>query len=202
MNLHYSLSLDLFGGEVSTNAANAFNSGIKGRYREAKLDGDHRLTDATYKVSSVVDAKIVTEDAPALTAINMRLRDDYVHDASGGVGRWNKIIEKAGVPFKLSLPHEGFHRQIGVFSSVSVTPEGEIIGKDTWEAQLGDWLPTKADGDFIQSLMVPCYTNPASSPDGSIRRRSASTTNPAISICATPHGIGASERLQAIASYG
>ena len=157
MNLHYSLSLDLFGGEVSTNAANAFNSGIKGRYREAKLDDDHRLTDATYKVSSVVDSRIVTEDAPALTAINMRLRDDYVHDASGGVGRWNKIIEKAGVPFKLSLPHEGFHRQIGVFSSVSVTPEGEIIGKDEWDAQSGDWLPTKADGDFIQSLMIPCY---------------------------------------------
>src|SRR6478752_4420914 len=32
LNLHYTLSLDLFGSEVSTNAANAFNTGIKGRY--------------------------------------------------------------------------------------------------------------------------------------------------------------------------
>ncbi len=157
LNLHYSLSLDLFGGEVSTNAANAFNSGIKGRYRENRLEDDHRLTDATYSVCNVAGSQIVAEDVPALTAINMRLRDDYVQDASGGIGRWNKIIDKTGIQFKLALPHEGFHRQIGVFSAVSVTPEGEIIGKDEWETRSIDWLPTKADGDFIQSLMKPCF---------------------------------------------
>jgi len=32
LNLHCSLSLDLFGNEISTNAANAFHSGIKGRF--------------------------------------------------------------------------------------------------------------------------------------------------------------------------
>src|SRR5258708_38257179 len=41
LNLHYSLSLDLFGSEVSTNAANAFNSGIKGRYHETQIKDDH-----------------------------------------------------------------------------------------------------------------------------------------------------------------
>ena len=43
LNLHYSLSLDLFGSEVSTNAANTFNAGIKGRFHETKIDDDHRL---------------------------------------------------------------------------------------------------------------------------------------------------------------
>src|SRR5437868_5755623 len=38
LNLHYSLSLDLFGSEVSTNAANAFNAGIKGRYKETQIE--------------------------------------------------------------------------------------------------------------------------------------------------------------------
>ena len=42
LNLHYSLSLDLFGSEVSTNAANAFNAGIKGRYRETQIEDDHQ----------------------------------------------------------------------------------------------------------------------------------------------------------------
>ena len=157
LNLHYTLSLDLFGQEISTNAANAFNSGIKGRYMEARIDDDHQLKDATYQVKTVKDGKIITEDAPALTAINMRLRDDYVRDAAGGVGRWNKIIEKAGIEFELMLPHEGFHRQIGVFSSVAVDPKGNIISAEDWEKRRGEWLPTKADGDFIQSLMVPCY---------------------------------------------
>jgi benzoyl-CoA 2,3-dioxygenase component B len=157
LNLHYTLSLDLFGQEVSTNAANAFNSGIKGRYHEHRIDDDHRLDDATYKVWNLVDGKLIQQEVPALTAINMRLRDDYIKDASGGIGRWNKVIEKAGVEFKFALPHEAFHRKIGVFSAAHFTPEGTAISEAEWEAKRDDWLPSKADGDFIQSLMKPCY---------------------------------------------
>lgn len=157
LNLHYSLSLDLFGQEVSTNAANAFNAGIKGRFGENRLQDDHQLNDDTYLVKSIVDGQIVTQDAPALTAINMRLRDDYIRDASGGIRRWNKVISKTGVEFELKLPDEAFHRKIGVFSAIHADPEGNLISQDSWDAQAGDWLPTKADGDFIQSLMVPCY---------------------------------------------
>ena len=157
LNLHYTLSLDLFGQEVSTNAANAFNSGIKGRYMEQRIDDDHQLQNDTYAVTSIVDSQIKTEDVPALTAINMRLRDDYVRDAAGGVGRWNKMIAKSGVEFALKLPHEGFHRQIGVFSSIAVDPDGNIISSEEWAQRQNEWLPNKEDGAYIQSLMVPCY---------------------------------------------
>jgi benzoyl-CoA 2,3-dioxygenase component B len=155
LNLHYTLSLDLFGQEVSTNAANAFNAGIKGRFLEHRIDDDHQLNDATYKVCDLVDGKLVQHDVPALTAINMRLRDDYTKDAAGGVGRWNKAIEKAGVEFQLKLPHESFNRKIGVFAGHTFDPEGNLIDGATYDAGLPDWLPSHADGDFIQSLMVP-----------------------------------------------
>ena len=154
-NLHYTLSLDLFGSEVSTNAANAFNAGIKGRYMEAKLDDDHKLQGQNYMVRRVEGERIVEEDVPALSAINMRLRDDYVKDAAGGIKRWNAVIKKAGIDFEITLPHEGFHRKIGTFANVPVTPEGEILDAATWEARKGEWLPTQADGDYIQSLMTP-----------------------------------------------
>ncbi len=157
LNLHYSLSLDLFGQEVSTNAANAFNSGIKGRFMEHRIDDDHKLSGDTYIVRNVVDGAIVEEEVPALTAINMRLRDDYVKDASGGVGRWNKAITKANIDFQLKLPHEAFHRQIGVFAAIKADPDGNLISDEQWQADAVDWLPTSADGDFIQSLMKPCY---------------------------------------------
>ena len=157
LNMHYTLSLDLFGQEVSTNAANAFNAGIKGRYMETRIDDDHQLNDDTYRVWDLVDGKAVQKEAPALTAINMRLRDDYTRDAAGGIGRWNKIIKRAGIDFTLSMPHEAFHRQIGVFSAIKADPEGNVIPDAEWEAQKDDWLPSKADGDFIQSLMEPCY---------------------------------------------
>lgn len=155
LNLHYTLSLDLFGQEVSTNAANAFNAGIKGRYMEQRIDDDHQLKNDTYKVWDLVDGELVHHEVPALTAINMRLRDDYVRDAAGGVGRWNKIIEKLGIQFEMKLPHEAFNRKIGVFAGLNFDPDGNILSDEAYQAGVSTWLPTKDDGDFIQSLMVP-----------------------------------------------
>ncbi|MEP2533018.1 benzoyl-CoA 2,3-epoxidase subunit BoxB [Shimia sp.] len=155
LNLHYTLSLDLFGQEVSTNAANAFNAGIKGRYQENRIDDDHLLTQDTYVVWDMEDGKAVQKEVPALTAINMRLRDDYTRDAAGGVGRWNKIIAKIGIEFELKLPHESFNRKIGVFSGHNFNPDGKIVSGAEYDAGLPDWLTTHADGDFIQSLMKP-----------------------------------------------
>ena len=97
LNLHYTLSLDLFGSEVSTNAANAFNAGIKGRLQENKIDDDHRLETSTYPVLKLVGGEIKRVDEPALTAINMRLSDDYTADWQRGLDRWNKIIKRTGV---------------------------------------------------------------------------------------------------------
>ena len=54
----------------------------------------------TYPVLKLVDGEIKRVDEPALTALNMRLRDDYTRDCAKGVERWNKIIEKTGVDFR------------------------------------------------------------------------------------------------------
>jgi benzoyl-CoA 2,3-dioxygenase component B len=155
LNLHYSLSLDLFGSEVSTNAANAFNAGLKGRFRETTIDDDHRLENATYPVLKYVDGEIKLVDEPALTALNMRLRDDYTRDCAKGVDRWNKIIEKTGVSFRLALPHVAFNRKIGEFRDVEATPAGVLMDQATWAKERDKYLPSASDGDFIASLMKP-----------------------------------------------
>jgi benzoyl-CoA 2,3-epoxidase subunit B len=155
LNLHYTLSLDLFGSEVSTNAANAFNASLKGRHRETRIDDDHRLEDATYPVLKLVGGNIRLVDEPALTALNMRLRDDYSTDCAKGIERWNKIIARSGVDFRLALPHVAFHREIGEFRDVRTTPAGELIDAAAWERQKDQWLPSRADGDFISELMTP-----------------------------------------------
>jgi benzoyl-CoA 2,3-dioxygenase component B len=155
INLHYSLTLDLFGNEISTNAANAFNSGLKGRYREDKLTDDHALLDETYPVLRCVDGAIVEEKVPALSALNMRLRDDFVTDAAGGVSRWNKVIEKAGFDFRLALPHQAFNRKIGEFSRIKADETGAILTEEGWSARKDALLPTSNDADYINSLMKP-----------------------------------------------
>jgi benzoyl-CoA 2,3-epoxidase subunit B len=155
LNLHYSLALDLFGSEVSTNAANSFNSGLKGRFQEHRLQDDHQLQGDVYPVLKLINGDIKRVDEPALTALNMRLRDDYTNDCSKGVARWNKIIEATGVKFQLALPHVAFHRNIGEFRDIEATPTGELLDKSAWEKGKDQWLPTVADGDFIAGLMQP-----------------------------------------------
>jgi benzoyl-CoA 2,3-dioxygenase component B len=154
-NLHFSLSLDLFGNEISTNAANAFHSGLKGRYREDKIDDDHKLETGTYPVLRLIDGKIVNEFTPALSALNMRLRDDYVADCNAGVGRWNRVIEKYGIPFQIKLPNVAFHRHIGEFSSIKADFDGNLLSEAEWEKRKGEWIPNAEDKDYVESLMKP-----------------------------------------------
>ena len=124
-NFHISVTRDLFGSEISSNAAEAFSSGIKGRFNEANLKGDdHVLQDATYGVTRVVDGKLVEEEVPALRAINSRLLDDYIADCQGGVERWNKVIEKAGIAFKFAQPHKGLQPQDRRVRGQSHQPRG------------------------------------------------------------------------------
>ncbi|HEX2481035.1 MAG TPA: benzoyl-CoA 2,3-epoxidase subunit BoxB [Methylomirabilota bacterium] len=155
LNFHYSVSLDLFGGEISTNAANFYTAGLKGRFDEGKKADDHRLAAATYPVTQIDGDRIVTREEPALPALNERLRDDYIADCQRGVDRWNQIIRKHGIDAELRLPHRGFHRAIGTFAETRVSPDGKVVNQQEWEAGRPAWLPTEADQAFVESLMVP-----------------------------------------------
>ncbi len=155
LNFHYSVSLDLFGSERSTNAANFYTAALKGRYEEAKQADDHRLQEASYPVTRLEDGRIVTRDEPALTTLNERLRDDYIADCQRGVDRWRRIIAEHGIDFDLRLPHRGFHRAIGSFAGAHVTPDGRVVSGAEWEARRPEWLPTREDEAFVASLMKP-----------------------------------------------
>jgi benzoyl-CoA 2,3-dioxygenase component B len=155
INLHYSVSLDLFGSELSSNAATYFSSGLKGRFQEAKRDDDHQLVNAVYAVPGLDGGRIRTVEAPALNAMNECLRDDYIVDCQRGLSSWNKIIARAGVDFELRLPHRGFNRQVGVFAGARVSPDGQVLDDLAWEARSRQWLPTDQDREYVGSLMTP-----------------------------------------------
>ncbi|WP_300297308.1 benzoyl-CoA 2,3-epoxidase subunit BoxB [Ferrovibrio sp.] len=155
LNFHFSVSIDLFGSEISTNAANYYTMGIKGRFDETRIGDDHKLTDAAYKVLEVDGDGFREKEEAALTALNERLRDDYVADCARGVMRWNQIIKRHGIDFELKLPHRAFHRQIGQFSELRVDPQGRIIGQAEWDARHHEWLPTDEDRLYVISLMKP-----------------------------------------------
>ncbi|MBA2337085.1 MAG: benzoyl-CoA 2,3-epoxidase subunit BoxB [Acidimicrobiia bacterium] len=154
-NLHYSLTLDLFGSEESTNAAGSFNAGIKGRYHEDRIDDDHQLRGDTYPVTKLVDGELQAVAVPALNGLNARLRDDFIEDCLGGIRRWNREIASHGIDFEITLPHVAFNRAIGEFGPIEVTPDGKVITADEFAASAAEWLPTPDDKALIDALMEP-----------------------------------------------
>ncbi|HEX8815632.1 MAG TPA: benzoyl-CoA 2,3-epoxidase subunit BoxB [Terriglobales bacterium] len=153
VNFHYSVTLDLYGGDVSSNAATYYTTGLKGRYEETKQKDDHKLTAGDYPVYEVEGGQLVEKRVPALNALNARLRDDYIEEIQAGVDRWNRIPEKLGIPFRFVLPHLGFHRKIGTLANQFITPEGKVISEAEWNARRDEWLPSKEDHVYVESLM-------------------------------------------------
>lgn len=88
-----------------------------------------------------------------LNALNEVLRDDYIKDSVGGVGRWNRVIEKAGIAMRLQVPHKAFHRSIGALAGVKVAPDGRVLSDAEWRANVDHWLPSVGDRAFVTSLM-------------------------------------------------
>jgi len=153
VNFHFSVSLDLFGAETSTNAANYFAAGLKGRFHEEQRDDDHRLTSRTRTVPAIEESLIVEREVPALAALNETLREDYVADCQKGVDRWNRTLGAVGL--ELRLPYVGFHRAVGTFAGQPVTPEGQLVSSREWELGSDEWLPTESDRRHVSSLMQP-----------------------------------------------
>ena len=154
VNFHFSICLDLFGQEKSTNAANFYTMGLKGRFQETRIKDDHLLDGDSFLVPEPLGNSVQMAEVPALTSINERLRNDYRDDCQRGIDRINKVIAATGCDYKITLPHTAFHRGIGTFADVYATPDGQIISDERWEAEKDQWLPTDKDREYIRSLMV------------------------------------------------
>jgi benzoyl-CoA 2,3-dioxygenase component B len=154
VNFWYSSSLDLFGGEISSNAADYFASGLKGRDREEHYD-DHVALVGTYEMQVVEDGRLVTKHVPMRNAMNEILRDEYIRDNERGVARWNKVIQDAGVRFDMKLPDRKFNRRMGIYAGYHFDPSGRPISAAQFEARRDEWLPSAADRAHVKGLMLP-----------------------------------------------
>ena len=159
LNFHASVTRDLFGSEISSNAAEAFGSGIKGRFNEANLKGDdHVLQDATYPVDARRRRQARRRAGPGL-ARAQRAPARRLHRRLSGRDR---PLEQVG--------REGGHRlQVRPAAQGLQSPDRRIRrqthqpgrrGPDrrrNGAAKSGDWLPNDDDMRFIGSLMKPCH---------------------------------------------
>ncbi|MBK6532756.1 MAG: benzoyl-CoA 2,3-epoxidase subunit BoxB [Deltaproteobacteria bacterium] len=157
LNFWFSSSVDLFGGEVSSNAASFFASGLKGRAKEAGHE-DHVALHGTYRMTTPENGALVDRDVALRSAMNEVLRDEYVGDCQRGVDKWNRAIAEGGVDFELKIPSRRFNRNVGLYAGMRFNPAGELISEEAWQAGVGQWLPTAADRAYVLSLMTkPVY---------------------------------------------
>jgi len=154
VNFWYSSSLDLFGGEISSNAADYFAAGLKGRDREESY-ADHVGLVGTYEMQVMENGVPIPKQIPLRNAMNEILRDEYIRDNERGVARWNQTIHDAGVNFEIRLPDRKFNRKMGIYSGYHFDPSGRPITPAEFEARRGEWLPSAADRAHVMSLMHP-----------------------------------------------
>ncbi len=159
LNLWYSLSLDLFGSEVSSNAASFFANGLKGRAKEDQYE-DHRALEGFYTIDRFNEGRWSKDDIPLRNALNEVLRDAYVEDCQRGVDKWNRTIAAHGVSVVLKLPSRKFHRHVGANANLPIDVAGNVIATGSFSAKRDEWLPSESDKAFVQSLMTAPVFDP------------------------------------------
>jgi benzoyl-CoA 2,3-dioxygenase component B len=160
VNFWFSQSLDLHGSEVSSNAANYFTNGLKGRAEEEKYTDDHVLSGQAYLLDVMDESgQLHQTEVPMRNALNEVLRDWYVGDCQAGVDRWNKrVLEAHGLSDRIVLPSRKFNRKVGVYANRHFDPSGVAISAEDWETRKHEWLPTAADKEYLRSIQAtPVY---------------------------------------------
>src|SRR5438445_13128003 len=155
INCWFSYSLDLFGGEISSNSADFFAAGLKGRFKEQDQYKDHVAAEGSYTLMVVEDGKLVPREVPLRNALNEVLRGEYVKDCEKGLARWNKALADEAINERLYLPNVRFHRHVGEYAGHHFDLDGNLIAKDEFENNKSEWLPTIEDREYVRSLMKP-----------------------------------------------
>jgi benzoyl-CoA 2,3-dioxygenase component B len=155
INFWFSYSLDLFGGEISSNSADFFAAGLKGRFKEATQYDEHLLRDDIFRLTVVEDGHLAEREVPMRNALNEVLRGEYVRDCERAMTRWNKYLAEEGVQERLYLPSTRFHRHVGEYAGHSFDVQGNMIAAEEFERRRDEWLPTIEDREYVRSLMHP-----------------------------------------------
>jgi len=155
INFWFSYSLDLFGGEISSNSADFFAAGLKGRFKEQDQYKDHLAAEGSFTMLVVEDGKLVPREVPLRNALNEVLRGEYVKDCQKGLARWNKALADEGINQRLYLPNVRFHRHVGEYAGHYFDLEGSLTKKEEFERRKNHWLPTVEDREYVRSLMQP-----------------------------------------------
>ena len=152
INLWFTLSLDLHGNEISTNAASYFANGLKGRAEEAKWD-DHRVVETIY------DARDRSQTARSIDG----RRPDAQRDERGAARLVRRATARpassAGTrsssgtacPIACGCPIASSTAASASSRRSHFDPDGPPLSDEEWARRKHEWLPAPADKAFLLS---------------------------------------------------
>jgi hypothetical protein len=166
INFWSSSSTDLYGAEVSSNSANFFSAGLKGRAYEERHQ-DHKALEGFYDIERFVDGKLVPEKVPLRNAMNEVLRDEYVKDNAKGIS--TGIGSVSGTAIRIAFrctPQVSIGRSATTRRKVR---SREAIDEATWNAKSG--VVADAPGQGVCEVVDEAVLRGRARSRGGSRRR-------------------------------
>ena len=136
LNFHFSVTIDLFGADESSNAATFYSTGLKGRFEEGKRSDDHLLKGQTYKVLEVQQRPARREGG----ADAQRAERGAARRLHQGLDRRRRALEQGDREGRHPVPPEGAaqglppqHRRAGRRQGVARRPR--TSSEAEWNAE-------------------------------------------------------------------
>ena len=158
LNFHYSVSLDLFGGETSTNVANYYTAGLKGRWTEDRRTDDHKLTERRDH-----GGRARRRGGRPDRGVGARRAQH------GPEARVHRRLPERRQPVEQD-PCRSWPAAAPQAAAYRVQPEGRRVRRDRGRTRRRDacrptsgisaaaaWLPTDVDKTHVRSLMQPVH---------------------------------------------
>ena len=201
LNFHFSVTMDLFGSDVSSNAATFYTTGLKGRFDETRIADDHVL-DGRH-VSGARSAGRPARERGG-TGVERAERDAARRLREGRAGR-HRALEPDHREGRHPLPAEGAAQGLQPQDRPAVGGAHRSRGERHQRGRLDASPPAVAalrGGPRLRRLADgPRGGARAGSRTGSRRRRAGSTASrPTSSTCASTEGHGHAGRSRSSAS--
>ena len=142
LNFWFTASLDLFGCEVSSNAANYFAPASRAVRTRPSTPTTSKLD--TAMTIEVPDGKggMTKETSRCATRMNEVLRREYIKDCHVGVDALEQDDQARRRRLRAHAAVDRFRRQIGIWAGMPTAPDGQPISAGRVRRAQGEWLPT------------------------------------------------------------
>jgi len=193
LNFHFSVTIDLFGA-TCRRTPQRFIRAVSRDVTKKRSTAMTTFCGTLCIVLQVIDGRLATSEAPALNALNEKLRDDYIKDSVAASDAGTASSARP-VSLRIDCAAQGIQSEDRTAGGLKFAPDGRIVSEAEWARSSATGSQPMRIG--FRRLVDGRVAAPALTPIGYRRRLSPSTSSPPISnLCgSTRHALPVDKRL-------